>query len=243
MSIDKHNINVCFSPHLVSSYVDEDTVVAVMDVFRATSAICTAIHNGAEKVIPVINVDKAREYLGEENCIVGAERDGEVLDGFEYGNSPYSYMGDHVKGKTVIISTTNGTFAIGAAQMAHKVGIASFLNLDAISKWLANQNRRIVLLCAGWKNKFNLEDSLLAGAIAENLSGNLVNSDLSDSAIAAMHLYRIAKNDLNGFLKDSSHRKRLKKLFIEKDIDYCLTKNTTDVVPVLSGGVLRNYTE
>ena len=243
MSIDKHNINVCFSPQLVSAYVDSDTVVAVMDVFRATSAICTAIHYGAEKVIPVVNVEKAREYLNKEGHIVGAERNGEVQEGFEYGNSPYSYMGDHVENKTVVISTTNGTFALGAAQSAHKVVVASFLNLDAVSKWLAKQNRRIVLLCAGWKNKFNLEDSLLAGAIAKNLVKQIENSDLSDSALAAIHLYDVAKDDLNNFLKESSHRKRLKKLFIEKDIEYCLTRNTSDVVPILSGGVISNLKE
>ena len=243
MSIDKHNINVCFSPQLVSAYVDKDTVVAVMDVFRATSAICTAIHYGAAKVIPVVNVEKAREYLNKEDHIVGAERNGEVQEGFEYGNSPYSYMGDHVKNKTVVISTTNGTFALGAAQIAHKVAVASFLNLDAVSNWLAKQDRRIVLICAGWKNKFNLEDSLLAGAIAKNLVNQIENSDPSDSALAAMNLYDVAKDDLNDYLKDSSHRKRLKRLFIEKDIEYCLTRNTSTVVPILSGGVISNVKE
>jgi 2-phosphosulfolactate phosphatase len=216
--------------------------VAVIDVLRATSAICTAIHHGAKEIIPVVNIDKAREYL-EGDFIVGAERDGEIVEGFKYGNSPYSYAGDHVKGKTIVLSTTNGTFAIAAAQKAHKVVIASFLNLDAVSEWLSVQNRRITLMCAGWKNKFNLEDSLLAGAIADQLIRKMDNSDPSDSALAAQRLYNLGKDDLMGFLEDSSHRRRLKKLFIEKDIEYCLTANLTATIPVLEAGTIVKLAE
>ena len=240
--MDKHNINVCFSPQLASYYTDEESVVAVIDVLRATSAICTAIHYGAKQVIPVVNVEKAREYL-DEDCIVGAERNGEIVEGFEYGNSPFSYAGDHVKDKTIVLSTTNGTFAIAAAQKSHQVVIASFLNLDAVSNWLAKKKRRITLVCAGWKNKFNLEDSLLAGAISDQLISKMDNADPSDSAIAAQRLYHVGKTDLMGFLEDSSHRRRLKKLFIEKDVEYCLTPNQTDVIPVLEAGSIINLVE
>ena len=240
--MDKHNINVCFSPKLAADYADEESIVVVIDVLRATSAICTAIHYGAKQVIPVVNVEKAREYLGED-CIVGAERNGEIVEGFEYGNSPYSYAGDHVKDRTIVLSTTNGTFAIGAAQKSHQVVIASFLNLDAVSEWLAGKKRRITLMCAGWKNKFNLEDSLLAGAIADQLITNMENADPSDSAIAAQRLYQLAKNDLMGFLEDSSHRRRLKKLFIEKDVEYCLTPNQTNVIPILEAGNIVKLVE
>ena len=235
MPMDKHNVNVCFSPQLASAYADEESVVAVIDVLRATSAICTAIHHGAKQVIPVVNIEKAKEYL-EGDYIVGAERDGEIVEGFKYGNSPFSYAGDHVKDKTIVLSTTNGTFAVAAAQKAHKVVIASFLNLDAVSEWLAVQNRRITLICAGWKNKFNLEDSLLAGAIVDQLIHKMENADLSDSALAAQRLYNLGKNDLMESLEDSSHRRRLKKLFIEKDVEYCLTLNQTTSIPILEAG-------
>lgn len=240
--MDKHNVSVCFSPQLTSEYADEESVVAVIDVLRATSAICTAIHHGAKEVIPVVNIEKATEYL-EGDFIVGAERDGEIVEGFKYGNSPFSYAGEHVKGKTIVLSTTNGTFAIAAAQKAYKVVIASFLNLDAVSTWLAVQNRRITLLCAGWKNKFNLEDSLLAGAIADKLVGKMDNADLSDSALAAQSLYNLGKDDLIGFLEDSSHRRRLKKLFIEKDIEYCLKLNQTTTIPILEAGTIVKLVE
>ena len=167
--------------------------------------------------------------------IVGAERGGKIVDGFDVGNSPFSFMGDHIKGKTIILTTTNGTHAIASAQNAYKVVIASFLNLDAICNWLYEQKREIVLLCAGWREQFNLEDTLLAGAIVAQLSKRSDFVELSDSAIAARQLYIIAQNDMFKFLVNSSHRRRLEKLNLEEDIKYCLTPNQTDVIPVLEG--------
>jgi len=242
MPDQKQNISVCFSPELISSYSNEESVVVVIDVLRATSAICTAIHHGAKEVIPVVNVDVAREHLNK-GYIVGAERGGEIVDGFEYGNSPFSFNGEHVKDKTIVLSTTNGTFAIGAAQTAYEVMIASFLNLDAVARVLADQQRDIVLLCAGWRNKFNMEDALLAGALIEQLLQSKPGAEFSDSAIAACKLYGLAKSDLNSFLKDSSHRKRLERLHIERDIEYCLTLNQTDTIPVLRSGAIVKMSE
>ena len=227
-------IKVCFSPKSFPVYYSEGGVVAVIDVLRATSAICTAFHNGAERLIPVVNIDEARKYKSK-GYIVGAERGGKIVDGFDVGNSPFSFMGDHIKGKTIVLTTTNGTQAIASAQNAYKVVIASFLNLDAVCNWLYEQNREIVLLCAGWNEQFNLEDTLLAGAIVEQLSKKSDFVELSDSANAAKQLYLIAQNDIFKFLVNSSHRRRLEKLNLEEDIKYCLTPNQTDVIPVLEG--------
>ncbi|MFH1319248.1 MAG: 2-phosphosulfolactate phosphatase [Bacteroidota bacterium] len=235
-------LHVCFSPELVSAYANEDSIVAVIDVLRASSAICAALHNGAERVIPIVSVDEAKTYK-KRGYIVGAERGGEIVEGFEFGNSPFSFMGECVKGKTIVLTTSNGTQAIAAAENTYKVVIASFLNLDAVCNWLSLQTREIVLLCAGWKKKFNLEDTLLAGAIVEQLLKKHDSSQLSDSAIAARHLYLIARNDLYGFLKNSSHSKRLRRLNIDKDIIYCLTPNQTNVIPVLDGHSLIKLKE
>ena len=240
--MEKLKAHVCFSPELIGAYGNDNSVVAVIDVFRATSSICTAIHYGAKEVIPVVNVTVARQYL-DSGFIVGAERGGEIIEGFEYGNSPFHFMDDKIKGKTIVLSTTNGTNAIAAARIAYKVAIASFLNLDSISSWLLKQEREIVLLCAGWNNKFNMEDTLLAGAIVEKLQDSGKEFEWSDSAIAAVHLYKIAKKDLFGFLIHSSHRRRLARLNIEKDIAYCLTLNQTNVVPVLYAGSIINFNE
>ena len=182
----------------------------------------------------MVNIDEARRYKSK-GYIVGAERGGKIVDGFDFGNSPFSFIGDHIKGKTIVLTTTNGTRAIASAQNAYKVVIASFLNLDAICNWLYEQNREIVLLCAGWRDQFNLEDTLLAGAIVEHLSKRASSVELSDSAIAAQQLYLMAQNDIFDFLVNSSHRRRLRILNLEKDIKYCLTPNQTNVIPVLEG--------
>jgi 2-phosphosulfolactate phosphatase len=185
----------------------------------------------------VATLDESMAYR-EKGFLVGAERKGEKVDGFDLGNSPFSFIGDRVKGRDIALTTTNGTQAIKAAEGAAVVAVGSFLNLNALCQWLLKQNKNVVLLCSGWKNAFNLEDTLLAGAVCEQLQGQFDYTDHRDAAIAAQSLYQIAKNDLLGFLEQSSHRHRLAKLQIEDDVQFCLTPNQTDVVPVLVGEAL-----
>lgn len=231
------NIEVCHTPQAYSLFHKENAIVVVIDVFRATSAIVTAFYNGVSKMVPVATVDEAREYQ-RNGYMAAAERDGEVIEGFELGNSPFGYMNNKVKGKIIAISTTNGTQAIEASRKASKILIGSFLNLDILCEYLVAQKKDVVLLCAGWKNKFNLEDTVFAGAVVEKLTADGSYQVNCDSAIAAKHLYNIAKNNLFDFLSDSSHRKRLAKLDLERDIKYCLTPNQCPVIPVMEGKYL-----
>lgn len=170
--------------------------------------------------------------------MVAAERQGEIVEGFDLGNSPFSYMNPELKDKEIVLTTTNGTKAIDRAKAAARIIIGSFLNLDAVCNYLIEQNKNVILLCAGWKDRYNLEDSLFAGAVVHQLKqvGNFTG--LADSSIAADLLYQQAKGDLNGFLANSSHRNRLAKLNLEKDIDYCLQENTMDLVPIFKGNGL-----
>lgn len=231
------NIEVCHTPQAYSLFHKENAIVVVIDVFRATSAIVTAFYNGVSKMVPVATVDEAREYQ-RNGYMAAAERDGEVIEGFELGNSPFGYMNNKVKGKIIAISTTNGTQAIEASRKASKILIGSFLNLDILCEYLVAQKKDVVLLCAGWKNKFNLEDTVFAGAVVEKLTAEGSYQVDCDSAIAAKHLYNIAKNNLFDFLSDSSHRKRLAKLDLERDIKYCLTPNQCPVIPIMEGKYL-----
>lgn len=231
------NIEVCHTPQAYSLFHKEDAIVVVIDVFRATSAIVTAFYNGVSKMIPVATVNEAKEYQ-QNGYLAAAERDGEVIEGFELGNSPFGYMNNKVKGKTIAISTTNGTQAIEASRKASKIVIGSFLNLDILCEYLVAQKKDVVLLCAGWKNKFNLEDTVFAGAVVEKLTSEGHYQIDCDSAIAARHLYKLAKNNLFDFLSDSSHRKRLAKLDLERDIKYCLTPNQCPVIPIMEGKYL-----
>ena len=231
------NIEVCYTPQAYPLFHNPNAIVIVIDVLRATSAITTAFYNGVLKMIPVATVEEALEYR-KNGFMVAAERDGEVVEGFDLGNSPFGYMSSKVKGKTIAITTTNGTQAIEAAKKANKVIIGSFLNLDTIINYLNSEKKDVLFLCAGWKNKFNLEDTLFAGAAAEKLIFKFGFDTKCDSTLAAIDLYKLAKHDLVGYLANSSHRNRLAKLDLERDITYCLTPNQCPVIPIMAGKFL-----
>jgi 2-phosphosulfolactate phosphatase len=231
------NIEVCFTPQSYPLFHNPDAIVVVIDVLRASSAITTAFYSGVAKMIPVSTVEEARKYK-ENGYLVAAERHAEVVPGFDLGNSPFGYMNARVKGKTIAITTTNGTQAIEAARHAYKLLIGSFLNLDVVVEFLRKEERDVIFLCSGWKNKFNLEDTLFAGAVIEGLMKKKGFTTNCDSAIAALELYKLAKHDLYGFLGNSSHRTRLAKLDLERDVRYCLTPNQCPVLPVLQGKFL-----
>lgn len=228
-------IEVCFTPDDYDFYKGRFDIVVVIDVLRATSAICSAIHNGVKSVIPVSTIEEALSYK-EKGYLVGAEREGKIVEGFDIGNSPYSYQNPALKGQEIALTTTNGTRAINIASEAPTVVIGSLLNLEAMITWLEKQGKDIVCLCSGWKDNFNLEDTICGGAIAEGLlkTGKFTSND--DSSVAAKYLYLAAKENYFGFLKASSHRRRLKKLNLNEDIKYCLTPNQMDVIPILKDG-------
>src|SRR3984893_2420503 len=199
-----NDLHVCLSPALLSLYNVEEYVVVIVDIFRATSSICYGIENGAEAIIPVAEVDECLAYRDKQtDYLLAAERNGEVVEGFDFGNSPFSYTKEKVAGKTVVLTTINGTHALHLSRKAKKIVIGSFLNLTSLCNWLKIQNENILLVCAGWKNNFNLEDTLFAGAVVEQLKE--ANFQLDDSAIAANDLFQLGKNDINEYLKKTSH--------------------------------------
>lgn len=231
-------VEVCLSPALFPVYYsNKNCVVVVIDVFRATSAIVTAFDNGIKEIIPVSSLEEAKEYK-EQGYYVGAERKGEIIEGFDFGNSPYSYMQEKLRGETVVLTTTNGTKALNRAKAADRVIVGSFLNLTAVIEYLKSEKKDVLLLCAGWRDRYNMEDTLFAGAVVEGLIQDPLFGNLADSATASMHLYQVAKTDLNEYLKDSSHRRRLAGLNLEKDIVYCLQRDISSNVPILEGNAL-----
>jgi 2-phosphosulfolactate phosphatase len=147
-------------------------------------------------------------------------------------------MDEAVKGKDIVLTTTNGTHALNIAKPADRIVVGSFLNISALTNYLVEQQKDVLLLCAGWKGRFNLEDTLFAGAVVDQLVQHDGFSDLADSAIASTHLYTQAREDMAAFLANSSHRKRLARLDLEKDINYCLQQDITTAVPVLHEGAL-----
>jgi len=230
--MQQRKLDVCLSPALLHLHDIRESIVVVIDIFRATSSMCYGLANGAEAIIPVASVEACRSYA-DTDYLLAAERNGEVVAGFDFGNSPFSYTAEKVAGKTIVLTTTNGTHAINESREAKKVVIGSFLNLGALSTWLKTQPHDVLLLCAGWKNKVNLEDSLFAGALAFHLKNEAYKLD--DAAILVADLYELAKGDLKEFMKKTSHSERLKELNIEADIAFCLQTDVVDTIPVLDG--------
>lgn len=225
-------ITVCLSPALLSLHDIKNSIAIVIDIFRASTSMCYGIANGAESIIPVAEVSTCAIYK-DHGYLLAAERNGEVVDGFDFGNSPFSYVEEKVKGRTIVLTTTNGTKAIHLSREAKKVVIGSFLNLSALCEWLQQQQEDILLVCAGWKDNFNLEDTVFAGAVVDKLKETHQRED--DASIAAQNLYNCALPDLSAYLAESAHSKRLQNLGIQQDIDFCLQIDTLKAIPVLEG--------
>ena len=232
-----NRIEVCFSPGEYHLYQESFDLVVVLDVLRATSAICTAIEHGVKEIIPVATVEEARE-LQAKGYIAAAERGGQIVEGFDLGNSPYSYMDPQLKGKSVVLTTTNGTKAIDMARSKETVVVGALNNLNALCDWLIEQERDILVLGSGWKDKFNLEDTICGGAIADQcLASGKFYAD-EDSTVAAKFIFRSSRDNMFAFLKASSHRRRLRALNLNEDVKYCLTPNNCKAIPVLKNGSL-----
>lgn len=238
--IDKPILEVCLSPALLHLYDTRETIVVIIDVFRATSTIAAALHNGARQVIPVASVEACIGMQHTvENCITAGERDGQVAPGLQYGNSPLEYPGHFILGKTLALTTTNGTRLLHMVRESDSIITGSFLNLDAVCAYLRAKNKKVLLACAAWKDRVNMEDTLFAGAVV-----NQIKSDFQvncDSAQMAETLYQQASGfpKLIDFLKDSSHYRRLSAFGLVKDMEYCTTPNQHPVVPVYNGQALE----
>ncbi|MES2458153.1 MAG: 2-phosphosulfolactate phosphatase [Bacteroidota bacterium] len=229
-------IEVCLTPALLHLYDISESIVVVIDVLRATSSMVYGIDNGATAIIPVAQVEDCLGYA-DKGFLLAAERDGCVVEGYDFGNSPFSYSRDKIEGKTIVLTTTNGTKALHMArESASQVVVGAFLNLDALCEWLKVQDKSVLLLCAGWKDQFNIEDTLFAGAVVAELRKEFTHYD--DSSVAAEDLYLLAKDDLRTYLHKSSHSHRLAELNIEEDVRFCLQLNLCKAIPVLVGDAL-----
>ncbi|MFY0625392.1 MAG: 2-phosphosulfolactate phosphatase [Reichenbachiella sp.] len=232
----KPTIDVCLSPNLIDLYDLEGKIVVVVDILRATSVMVTAMAHGVKDILPVATLDEAKHHLEKKDYICAAERGGDMVDGFSYGNSPFSYMHEDIKGKSLVMTTTNGTLAITKSTDADEIIIGAFLNISTIAEYLSRTNKDVIIHCAGWKGKTNMEDTLFAGALVEKL---LETHDMGcDTPSLALSYYQAVKNNLVETVKGSAHAIRLNKLNIEKDITFCLDLDVYDVIPKLSKGTL-----
>ena len=239
---DRKKLEIIFSPELFKYYENPPANVVIVDILRATSAICAAFQNGVSQIIPVPSRTEAKQYKNK-GYIVAAERDGQVLDFADFGNSPFNFTSERIKNKSVAYSTTNGTKAIHLARQNNKVIIASFLNISVVADLLIHDRHDVLILCAGWKGKFSLEDTVFSGALAEKLldSGNFYS--ICDSVKASIDLWKLAKTNIMEYIDKVAQRERLRKLGLDDVLEYCHTPDTTDKIPVYQNGVIEAYHE
>lgn len=232
-------LHTCISPALLHLYDLSNSVVVIIDVFRATSTIASALHNGAKAVIPVDSVPKAIEISKRIDGIAAGERDGMIAEGLKHGNSPLEYPKEFIENKTLVLTTTNGTRLLQMAldKNADAIISGSFPNLSAVCDYLLQQNKNVVLGCAGWKDRFNLEDTLFAGAVISNIKKNFEIH--CDSSLMAETMYAKQKNKLLEFAPQLTHYHRLVERFgLIEDIRFCLTPDVANVLPVYTDGKL-----
>jgi len=231
--MSKPTLFTSLSPALLHLYNVRECIVVVIDILRATSTIATALYNGAKEVIPVDSVEKCIRLGKEMACITAGERDGKIAEGLQYGNSSFEYPRAFVQGKILVLTTTNGTklLHMAVAKGATEIVTGSFLNFSAICDHLVEKKKNIILACAGWKDKVNIEDTLFAGAVISKLKDVFeINCDASNMAAC---LYDQAQENMYEFLKNNnaSHYHRLMDFGLEKDIRYCLTPDIANVLP------------
>lgn len=240
MAASKPSLYTCLSPALLHLYDANNTVVVIIDVLRATSTIATALYNGAKYVIPVDSVAKCIELGKQINCITAGERDGKIAEGLSYGNSPFEYSRDFVSNRILVLTTTNGTKLLHMAldKGAKTIITGSFVNLSSVCEFLLAQNQNIILACAAWKDKVNIEDTLFAGAVISRVKNDF--SINCDSSGIAESLFNEAGENLYEFMKNknASHYHRLSNYGLEKDIRYCLTNDIANVLPFYEDGKL-----
>jgi len=240
----KLSIEVCFSPAMYHRFHNDEAIVVIVDILRATSAICTAFMNGATQIIPVQTLDEARRYK-QKGYLVAAERDGIKCDFADLGNSPFNFTPQVVSNRTVVYSTTNGTHAIHLSEKSFKVVIGAFLNLSALTDFITYHQRPVVIFCAGWKDRFSLEDTIFAGALTERLLHTGSFETICDSAIASLDLWSLAQPDVLAYIEKAAQRHRLKKNGLDDVLEYCFTADLTPLVPEFNGNklVVEKYCE
>ncbi|WP_373520221.1 2-phosphosulfolactate phosphatase [Aquiflexum sp.] len=229
-------VEICLSPELLHLYDIKDKNVVIVDIFRATSTMMAALANEVISITPVLNLESCR-LLEKDGYVIAGERDGKTAEGFSLGNSPLAYLEKKFSGKKIAMTTTNGTVAIEKTKsFAKNIILGAFVNLSSTAEYLISLEGDVLILCAGWKGKFNLEDSLFAGALVSNLHPHFETD--CDTSIAMRALYEGNEHRMRIFMGQASHAKRLQNHNIEADIDFCLSQNIYDFIGILKDGKL-----
>jgi len=218
-------------------------IAVVIDVLRASTTIITALQNGCRQILPVAEVETARKLVrlqSQETTILGGEREGKKLEGFNFGNSPREYTPASVVHKTLIFTTTNGTRLLNKTQAAELTLIAAYVNGSQVAEYLFNAGKNFAILCAGSEGHFSLEDTVCAGMIFSNLY-KMASTKLqvNDLVLAAMILYQKFENNILNLLKLAQHGRYLTQIGFEADLINCSNVDSIPIIPVFHNGVVE----
>ncbi len=237
MEIDIQLIPIPLNPVTLS-----ERMVIVIDVLRATSVIVQAISEGATEIIPVETVEEAFEKakaFPEGTTLLGGERNSRKIEGFDLGNSPKEYRSERIRGKRIILTTTNGTRAFYLVSSGKEVLVGSFFNLRAITRYCLSQGEDLLIFASGDEGKFSLEDVVCGGMLIEKIAEEGGSIRLTDAAFASRILYeRFKRNPLEAFYASHHGRDLVKKGF-EEDLLYCAQSDISEVIPIFRQGVIR----
>ncbi|OHX66134.1 2-phosphosulfolactate phosphatase [Flammeovirga pacifica] len=228
------NIETCLTPEILHLHQLEGKIAVVTDVLRATSCMVAGLNAGVKSVIPVKKVEEALAYAAK-GYVTAGERGGIKVEEFTIGNSPYEHMEEAYHGKSICMTTTNGTVAIDAAKKtADQVVIGALLNVTAVADYIKQQEKDIIIICAGWKGNPSLEDTLFAGALIHQLKHRSEITD--DASYMALSQYEASNSNLTEVIsKNASHAKRLSGLKAQNDLAFCAKEDYCDILPILTG--------
>ncbi len=231
------HLDVLFLPIELDARPRPQRVAAVIDVIRATTTIVTAFRQGARSVCPVASVDEAhRAREAVPHALLAGERGGRRLPGFDLGNSPREFTPEAVRGRDVVLTTSNGTKTLRAAQEGRSVAIGALLNRAAVGRWLLGRGEDAFIVCSGYEGIFSLEDAVCAGGVVDIVAAEGPGVALGDGARASQALWSRYAPDLPGLLRATGWGRHIVEIGLGADLDVCAQLDVTDVVPVMTGG-------
>ena len=237
-----NNLETLFIPEEIKNTELAGKLVVVIDVLRASSTIVTALANGCRGFIPILSPEQAKaeaQQFEKDSVLLGGEREGKKIEGFDLGNSPREYKGEVVKDKTIIFSTTNGVKTLEMVKNAHRIIIGSFLNLHAVCNYCTNYQGDILIICSGREGKYSLEDTACAGMLIDSLKNAL--SDIyqeSDANLTAQLLYEKFGNHILAILQKSQHGRYLESIGLNEDLKFCSQLDFFHIVPMVREGII-----
>jgi len=237
-----NNLETLFIPEEIKNIELAGKLVVIIDVLRASSTIITALANGCRCFIPILSPDQAKkkaQQFEKERVLLGGEREGVKIEGFDLGNSPREYKREAVKDKTIIFSTTNGVKTLEMVKSAYRIIIGSFLNLQAVCNYCTNYRGDILIICAGKEGKFSLEDAACAGMIINSLRGVFpVACQEADANLSARLLYEKFGNNILEILRKSQHGRYLESIGLGEDLKSCSQLDFFHIVPIFRDGII-----